>query len=81
MSTKNTVPFGIKTEQDSDQNGKAQQGGSAVAEKGQGNADDGGQSDDHAHVHQEVHEHNACHPVAIDARERGALTFGEVQDS
>ena len=48
------IALGIEAQQDCKQDGEAPQRRTAIAEEGQGDANHGGQADDHAHVDKKV---------------------------
>ena len=61
-----TVTAGIYSQEDEEEYGKSPQVWATIAEKGQGYADDGYQSHDHAYVDCEVEKQDAYDAVAID---------------
>ena len=74
-------PVRIQPDENKEQYGEREQGRAAIAEEGQGNADDRRQPDGHADVDHEMEKDDGRQPVAIDARVHRALPLGSKEDA
>ena len=74
-------PWGVDAEEDEKEDGEAPERRAAVAEKGQGDADHGGESEHHADVDDEVKEDDGGYTVTVDAPEKGVLSLGQRDES
>ena len=70
---------GVDAEEDEKQDGKAPQWRAAVADEGQGDADDGTEAYDHADVDAEMEDEIRRHAVSVDASEDVGLSLGQRQ--
>lgn len=71
-------PAGVEAEEDAQQDGETPERTAAIAEEGQGDADDRRQTQHHAHVDEDVEKEDAQHTVAIDAAELKRLSFSQM---
>ncbi len=71
----------VDAQEDEEEEGEAPEGGTAIAEKGQGDADDGHEAQDHADVDDDMEEEDGEDAVAVDATEGGGLSFGHMDDA
>ncbi len=75
------APSGIYPEENEEQDGETPERRAAIAEEGQGDADDGGQAEYHPDVDEDVEEEDAQHAVPIDAAKRVWLSLGQMQEA
>ncbi len=71
---------GIDAQKDEEHEREAPEGGTAIAEKRQRDADDGHKAHHHAHVNEDVEEEDAGDAVAVDAPEFGGLPLCQMDD-
>ena len=71
----------IEGEEDEEQEGEAPERGAAVAEEGQRDADDRGQTEHHADVDEDMEEEDAEHTVTVDAAETVGLPLRQVDET
>ena len=64
---------GIDAQKDEEHEREAPEGGTAIAEERQRDADDGHKAHHHAHIDEHVEEEDAGDAVAVDAPEFGGL--------
>ncbi len=69
---------GIESKEYKEQQGEAPEGGSAVTEERQRDADNGQESEHHTNVDSKVNKEDAGNGIGIDLREGIALTFSKV---
>lgn len=67
---------GIDAEEDEEEYCEAPKRRAAVAEEGEGNADNGAEPNHHSYVDAEVENEVACHAIGVDAPERRWLPLG-----
>ena len=67
----------VNAEEYEQENGESPERRTSIAEKRQGDAYDGSESYDHAHVYEHVKQEYAQHTIAENAPESKALAFGK----
>ena len=72
--------LGIDAEKECEEDGEAPEGGSTIAEEGEGYADDRGKTKYHPYVDEEVKEEDAEDAVAVDTSEGARLSLGDVDE-
>ena len=72
---------GVDAEEDEQQEGEAPEGGTAVGEEGQGDADDGGEAEHHADIDEDMEEEDRKDTIAVDAAEGAGLALGDVDEA
>lgn len=75
VSTSDKISACINTQEDEKEDGESPKRGTSVAEEGQGDADDRGQSEHHAYVDEYMEEEDAGHAIAIDTSKLEWLSF------
>ena len=74
------LPVSIQTDQDEEQDGESEQGGSPITHKGQRDTDHGSQPNGHGNIDGDMEEKYRGHPIGITAAESTALSFGDGYD-
>lgn len=75
------IAAGIDAQEDEEQDGEAPQRGASVAEEGQGNADDGRQTQHHTHIDEDMEEEHRQDTIAIHTPERIGLSFSQMDEA
>ena len=76
-----SVAADVNAQHDEKQDGEAPQRGAAVAEEGQGNADYRSESQDHAHIDEDVEQEDTHHAIAIHTAEDIGLPLGQMDEA
>lgn len=76
-----TVAGGIYPQENEEEDGEAPQGGTAVTEERQRDADDGGEPQYHTHVDEDVEQEDAHDAIPVDTPEAEGLALSQMYET